>query len=131
MHASEAPSLLQKTRKCSSESGRPDLNGQRLSAICDGPQSGNIRLFPMYLDRTQAKLTSKNSSKVGRGEGRAPVMLRMAPREPYSPFKTRYPSPDRGERMVRQSREDLNNSTDPRQVIAVLAELSGNNIFEV
>merc|ERR1712098_740201 len=72
--------------------------------------------------RTLPKLTSRNSCKFGRG----PVMVKVAPQEPYSPFK-RYSSPsERSEHQVRTPREEHNNSSsDPRQVIAVLAELSG------
>ena len=76
------------------------------------------------------KLTSKNSEKVGRRAGRMPVTLRIGPQEPYSPFKRFSCSVERTERsLMVGSREDSpNNSTDPRQVIAALAELSGNNI---
>ena len=75
--------------------------------------------------RSLPKLTSRNSGKYGRGEERVPVLLRMGPREPFSPFKrsSYHRSPERGN-DARQSRDD-HNSTDPRQVIAALAELSG------
>ena len=76
--------------------------------------------------RQLPRLTSRNSEKVGRREGRAPVMMRIAPQEPFSPFK-RYPgSADRGGSGSSRGRDSHGgSSTDPRQVIAVLAELSG------
>ena len=55
-----------------------------------------------------------------------PVTLRVGPQEPYSPFKRFSCSVERTERSLREERES--NSTDPRQVIAVLAELSGKRI---
>ena len=79
--------------------------------------------------RTLPRLTSRNSSKYGRGH-HVPVMVRMAPQEPYSPFK-RYSSPgdrsERSPRSVHEVEQSNTSSTDPRQVIAVLAELSGKN----
>ena len=84
----------------------------------------NVSLTKRQLPR----LTSKNSTKYGRGEDRVPVMMKVAPKEAYSPFKRQHlSSGERSERSMRGSREEQNtSSTDPRQVIAVLAELSGN-----
>ena len=56
-------------------------------------------------------------------------MMKVAPKEAYSPFKRHLSSAERSERSMRGSREEqIASSTDPRQVIAVLAELSGKNI---
>ena len=85
----------------------------------------NVSLTKRQLPR----LTSKNSTKYGRGgEDRVPVMMKVAPKEAYSPFKRHLSSGERSERSIRGSREDqsTSSSTDPRQVIAALAELSGN-----
>ena len=88
----------------------------------------NVSLTKRQLPR----LTSKNSTKYGRGEDRVPVMMKVAPKEAYSPFKRHLSSAERSERSMRGSREEQNSSsTDPRQVIAVLAELSGKNTFDL
>ena len=76
--------------------------------------------------RQLPKLNSRNIGGVGRREGRAPVMMRIAPQEPYSPFKRYSGSVERGGGPNRV-REGQGGSTDPRQIIAVLAELSGNH----
>ena len=75
--------------------------------------------------RQLPRLTSRNSEKVGRREGRAPVMMRIAPQEPFSPFKRYSGSAERGASTGRGRDSQAGGSTDPRQVIAVLAELSG------
>lgn len=84
----------------------------------------NVSLTKKQLPR----LTSKNSTKYGRGEDRVPVMMKVAPKEAYSPFKRHLSAGERSERSIRGSREEqsMASSTDPRQVIAALAELSGN-----
>ena len=99
------------------------------SSLTNSPIRSRLGLPVVSLTkRTLPKLTSRNSCKFGRGrgEGHVPVMVKVAPQEPYSPFK-RYSSPsERNEHQVRTPREEHNSSSDPRQVIAVLAELSGN-----
>ena len=76
--------------------------------------------------RSLPRLTSRNSTKYGRGGDRVPVMMKVAPREAFSPFKRHVSCGERGERSGRGSGEEQStSSTDPRQVIAVLAELSG------
>ena len=72
------------------------------------------------------RLTSANSAKFGRSAGRSPVTLRIAASEPFSPFKRFGGSVERGSLGLGRGEEgSQGSSTDPRQVIAVLAELSG------
>ena len=103
---------------------------QAQSSASNSPMRSRLGVPNVSLTKKQLpRLTSKNSTKYGRGEDRAPVMMKVAPKEAYSPFKRHLSSAERSERSMRGSREEQNSSsTDPRQVIAVLAELSGKNI---
>ena len=104
----------------------------RLSALVRGEEGRGGSPSPSRLGQLPiVSLTKRALPRFSRRreEGRAPVMLRIAPQEPYSPFK-RYGGV--GERGAGRSGKEGGggpSSTDPRQVIAALAELSGEFHF--
>jgi len=110
------------------EGSKPKLSDPGLSPLSMSVSSRYSRVGQLPVvtltKKPLPRLTPKNSEKFCRREGRAPVMMKLAPQEPYSPFKRYSGSTERGGSGSR-GREGQGGSTDPRQVIAVLAELSG------
>lgn len=111
------------------EGAKPKLSDPGLSPLSMSVSTRYSRVGQLPVvtltKRQLPRLTSRNSEKVGRREGRAPVMMRIAPQEPFSPFKRYSGSAERGVSAGRGRESQSGGSTDPRQVIAVLAELSG------
>ena len=85
------------------------------------PARARLGVAPVSLSRRPVPVLSpRTSTKYGRGDtSRVSIKVRMSPQQPYSPFTRGGAGACPGAQREEQS------STDPRQVIAVLAELSG------
>ena len=82
---------------------------------------------------TQPTLRHSPPRLHSKGRGRSPVTLRIAPSEPYSPFKRFSSSSERSNAMRRGEEMGLRdgNSTDPRWAERSLQEISNHALLTI